>query len=66
MGEPNPPPALKIKGTDPRATMYGEIARCHASLMEAKWKAQTTGVPMQLTPMGLGNLTMHCETSIAL
>lgn len=64
-------PALPIKGragtpeVDPRATAYGDIAKFHASLVEAKWRARTAGVPAQLTVQNIAEIAIHCEASIA-
>lgn len=52
---------LVIKGVDVRMNMYGEIARVHKQIVEAKWRAKTAGAPLQLKPAVL----LHLEASIA-
>lgn len=56
-----PLPALLVTGDDHRAKTYEKIAATHQQIVEAKWRAQTAGVKIQLT----GNLLMHHEDAIA-
>jgi len=41
--------------------MYDEIARVHKQIVEAKWRAQSAGVQLQLKPV----LLVHLEESMA-
>lgn len=52
---------LVIKGVDRRSKMYDEIARVHKQIVEAKWRARSAGVQLQLKPV----LLVHLEESIA-
>ena len=56
-----PMPALLVTGDDHRTNMYDKIAKTHKEIVQAKWRAQTAGVQIQLT----GNLLMHHEDAIA-
>lgn len=63
-GSPEPDahlPSLVVPGDDHRSKMYEKIATTHKQIVEAKWRAQTAGVQIQLT----GNLLMHHEDAIA-
>ncbi len=52
---------LVIKGTDRRSQMYDKIAKVHKGIVEAKWRAKTAGVQMQIQPI----LLVHLEESLA-
>ncbi len=65
MSTPKPIPALKVAGQDPRAIMYGNIARFHQGLVEAHHRAKMAGVRPQITNQDIANIAMHCEASMA-
>lgn len=54
------PLPVRSKGTDPCAKMYGQIAKVHKELVEAKWRARTAGQPFQLRP----EILLHLEESV--
>lgn len=64
MTPPNSP-ALPIAEADRRMTMYTTIAKFHALLVEAKWKARTAGKAMDVTPLDMINIGLHNEAAIA-
>lgn len=58
------PVPLAVKTDDPRAAGYERIAAFHRRLMEAKWRAQTAGRQLNITPVDLMNIAMHAEQAV--
>lgn len=65
MAKPENTPALAIKTNDPRAAGYEKIVAFHRQLMEAKWRAQTAGQQLKLTPHDIVQVAIHAEESVA-
>lgn len=54
-------PSLVVPGDDHRAKMYDTIAQVHKQIVEAKWRARSAKVEIQVHP----NLVMHHEDALA-
>ncbi len=65
MGKQKAIAPLKVAGQDPRAIMYGRIAKFHQGLVEAHHRAKIAGVSPQITNQDIVNIAMHCESSMA-